>query len=274
MTDNATLDNDSVHLIFPKGPKAGSVTAFVEPTLKGSCILFAGKYNADNEDDSPQLLAPGKAFSNVQVKEFCSDIRESFPLLAEQLSDDVVVSILKQTGFSSATVTTNIYHCAQIAICGDAAHATGGVSGQGCNSALVDASVLVDCLEEAFSRNSSNEQSKSALVKEALLSYSQSQVPEGSALYELAIGPDSGTSVGKRILSTLSALFDFIFKDKTTIQRILGTSLKPFSDIRRERDVFFDNRYPEKNEYDAQLKRLHENVLRKASESKHFTSSY
>ena len=199
------------------------------------------------------------------AKEFGMTVREAFPLLAEQLTDDVIDHVSNQVGFSSATVKSNIYHCGPLAICGDAAHATGGVSGQGCNSALVDASVLVDCLKSEFSNKDASEQRKAVLINNALLKYSQKQVPEGSALYELSIGPDNGVSPGKKILSTLSALFDFIFKDKTTIQRILGTSLKPFSDIRRDREVFFDDKFPDQSQYDEKVVKMHERIQQQVS---------
>ena len=41
------------------------------------------------------------------------------------------------------------YHLGRAVLLGDAAHSTGGASGQGCNSALQDAISLADALERS-----------------------------------------------------------------------------------------------------------------------------
>jgi len=260
MPSSDKLDPESVHLIIPKGAAAGAVTAFVEPTIKGACILFAGRVNDDEKNNGLQLLSPFIS-DDRNVTELGIAVRESFPLLADQLTDKVIEGIARQHGFSSSAVKSNIYHCGLLAICGDAAHATGGVSGQGCNSALVDASVLVDCLEHELDANMDNKM-KTAAIKSALLKYSQLQVPEGTALFELAIGPDEGVSIGRRILSSISALTDFIFKSGNTIQRTLGTTLTPFSVIRRQRGIFFDEQFLNDEEYNIKLMEMHNRMMK------------
>lgn len=247
-------------MIIPKGSSAGAVTAFVEPTIKGACILFAGRVKEDMNNDNSQVLASGESNSKINLgAELGPVMRESFPLLSDQLTDEVVDNVAKQNGFSSAAVKCNVYHCGLLVLCGDAAHATGGVSGQGCNSALMDASVLVDCLENAF-LGKSDELDKPSIIKSALLQYSQKQVPEGSALFELTIGSDKGSSIAKRFFSVISALFDFVFKDKLTIQRVLGASLKPFSEIRREREMFFDETFPNEDEFKDEVFVMHNKI--------------
>ena len=46
----------------------------------------------------------------------------------------------------AATIRCNAYTYGRVALLGDAAHSTGGASGQGCNSALQDAAALADAL--------------------------------------------------------------------------------------------------------------------------------
>lgn len=265
MPSSEKLDPESVHLIFPKGSGAGAVTAFVEPTIKGACILFAGRVKDDEKNDQLQLLSPTNDLRDPgEINDLALVMRESFPLLADQLTNEVIEGLLRQRGFSSSVVKSNIYHCGLLAICGDAAHATGGISGQGCNSALVDASVLVDCLEKELNANMEDEL-KTQAIQKALLRYSQLQVPEGTALFELAIGSDGGASIGRRVLSTLSTLFNFIFKNGNTIQRTLGTSLIPFSDLRRQRQIFFNQKFLDKEEYNAKLMNMHNQMMKNVS---------
>jgi len=83
--------------------------------------------------------------------------------------------------------------------CGDAAHATGGVSGQGVNSALVDSAYLADCLLDTLSNKNKNTD-----FGDELLRYSQHQVPERHALYRLSFPPSPRSALGgfRRLLQT------------------------------------------------------------------------
>eukprot|EP00816_Leptocylindrus_hargravesii_P004204 CAMPEP_0196807488 /NCGR_PEP_ID=MMETSP1362-20130617/7472_1 /TAXON_ID=163516 /ORGANISM="Leptocylindrus danicus, Strain CCMP1856" /LENGTH=516 /DNA_ID=CAMNT_0042181437 /DNA_START=147 /DNA_END=1697 /DNA_ORIENTATION=- len=266
------LDAKSVHLLLPSGSGAGSVTAFIEPTVRGSCVLFAGRVSEEStsehngENHSLQLMDMNTDIDADQASALGNAVREAFPLLEKELTDEVVLQVAKQRPFASAVVKANTYNCGLFAICGDAAHATGGVSGQGCNSALCDSATLANCLEKVHSDSTiSGESDRCQMVGEALLAYSKQAVPEGTALFELAIGPDEPTSTGRRILSTISAAFDFVFRGGRTIQRILGTSLQSFSDIRQMRDLFFDKNFPDAAEFEASLEKIHADVMEKLS---------
>ena len=80
----------------------------------------------------------------------------------------------------------NSYHAGKAVLLGDAAHSTGGASGQGCNSALGDAAALATLLErEAEAAAGATE----GAIASALRAYSSQRVPEGQALLELSIGP-------------------------------------------------------------------------------------
>jgi 2-polyprenyl-6-methoxyphenol hydroxylase-like FAD-dependent oxidoreductase len=61
-------------------------------------------------------------------------------------------------------VTCNTYHYGNFAVLtGDAAHATGGVSGQGVNSALQDAALLANCLAQVYDSTIKEDSLRSAL---------------------------------------------------------------------------------------------------------------
>jgi hypothetical protein len=85
-----------------------------------------------------------------------------------------------------------------------------------------------------------------------LLAYSQVQVPEGQALYELSFGPNS-KSIGKRLLVGIKTVRDSLFKGRWGIgalplRTLLTTSLQSFADLRRDRDELYDEEFP-KDEY-------------------------
>jgi kynurenine 3-monooxygenase len=70
------------------------------------------------------------------------------------------------------------YHSSagNVVILGDAAHSSGGASGQGCNAALQDAQVLDQLLSEVDDD-----------ISKVLPLYSERRVPEGHALLDLSI---------------------------------------------------------------------------------------
>lgn len=262
------LDAKSVHLLLPSGSGAGSVTAFIEPTVRGSCVLFAGRISEettseDSENHRLQLMDMNTNIDADQASELGAAVRNAFPLLEKELTDEAVLQVAQQKPFVSAVVKANTYHCGLFAICGDAAHATGGVSGQGCNSALCDSVTLANCLEKVHSDLTAfDESDRSRIVEAALLAYSKKAVPEGTALFELAIGPDESISTGRRILSIIYAAFEFIFRGGRTLQRILGTSVQPFSDIRKGRDLFFDDSFPDSIEFESSLETIHTSMMK------------
>lgn len=237
------LDPTAVALILPK---AGSITAFVEPTSQGrACVLFAGNNSTD-------IL-----FSSTNTTELKLAIEERYPKLVGADLDEAAAQLAAASETSKAgLVKCNIYHLADVAaLVGDAAHATGGVSGQGVNSALQDASVLADCLVENYDATS-----KFTSLRKALLQYSTNQVPEGEALYDLSFGPKP-TTAGKRIATTLANAVDFIFKGKfglgrQPLQTQLTTSLKSFADIRMERDGRYEESFPAPSEWERTIASL------------------
>ena len=227
------LDPTSVALLLPK---EGRTTCFVEPTVNGtSCILFAGR----ESDVDPILNSSSNRTATAEA------ILSRFPLLEGSDLDEITSQLETQKKSTASAVKTNIYHYGSVAaICGDAAHATGGVSGQGVNSALVDSCVLADCLELLFDPGNREDS-----LHQALLAYSQRQVPEGYALYDLSFGP-SPKGVLKKLGFAFSTARDTLFRGRFGIgqpplQTLLTTSLRSFSEIRRDRGRFYDEPFPD-----------------------------
>eukprot|EP00579_Thalassiosira_antarctica_P008822 CAMPEP_0201902402 /NCGR_PEP_ID=MMETSP0902-20130614/54931_1 /ASSEMBLY_ACC=CAM_ASM_000551 /TAXON_ID=420261 /ORGANISM="Thalassiosira antarctica, Strain CCMP982" /LENGTH=567 /DNA_ID=CAMNT_0048436401 /DNA_START=98 /DNA_END=1801 /DNA_ORIENTATION=- len=152
------LDPDSVGLILPETKSLG-ITTFVEPTVEGgACILFAGRLpsgdeasatDSDGEEvDLGSILFPHpdskeESGSQSDIETIKKLIVDQFPLLEGTSGmEDMVQQLLFQRTSVADSIKCNIYNSnsdvTATAICGDAAHATGGVSGQGCNSALMD----------------------------------------------------------------------------------------------------------------------------------------
>jgi len=238
------LDPQSVALLLPK---AGSTTAFVEPTANGtSCILFAGR----NAEDDPILNPGSNRTATIEA------IEERWPLLVGCDTEELAQQLETQKPSTASSVKTNVYHYDSIAaICGDAAHATGGVSGQGVNSALVDAGVLADCLTCLY-----DPAQKENSLHNSLLAYSQRQVPEGYALYDLSFGP-SPSGILKKARFAFTTARDTLFRGRFGIgqpplQTLLTTALTPFSEIRRERGVFYDEDFPDAVSFNQTIAQL------------------
>ncbi len=275
------LDPNSVALVLPES-KALGVTAFVEPTVGGGCcILFAGKLkDASKSEEEEGEEQTGVDFSSLlfpdpnAVGDIPSDavltkemIFEQFPLLEGTSGmDDAVNQLLNQRTSVADSVKCNIYNSPSsitpTALCGDAAHATGGVSGQGCNSALIDAAVLVDCLNENYQSLENEENvavTKKAMLHQSLQSYSNKQVPEGLALYDLSFGNDGKTlPIFRNLRATFSNAIDTIFGGrlgigKKPLQTLLASSLDSFTGIRRDRQKYFVDEFPTDEEFVKQL---------------------
>lgn len=229
------LDATAVALVLPIG---GSVTAFVEPTIDGSCcILFTGNTATDS------LL------SSTNTTFLQQEIYSRFPLLQGADLEQAALQLSEKTKITQASlVKCNTFHYdGKAVLVGDAAHATGGVSGQGVNSALMDSVALVASLLQNYKATD-----KQGSLRRALLAYSQVQVPEGQALYELSFGPNS-KSIGKRLLVGIKTVRDSLFKGRWGIgalplRTLLTTSLQSFADLRRDRDELYDEDFP-KDEY-------------------------
>ena len=251
------LDPNSVALMIPK---SGSVTAFMEPTVNGSsCILFAGRGGADNPIlSSYAATGKDKEKEDSDIKQdnrtatLAETLLECFPLLGGADLEALADQLIAQKPGSASSVVCNAYHYnSSVAIAGDAAHATGGVSGQGVNSALLDSVALSDCLEKYF-----DAESKEASLAKALLAYSTKQVPEGKALYDLSFGPKP--TGFKKLIYTLRAIRDTLFQGRFGIgrpplQTLLTTSVEPFSSIRRKLNFYYDAPFPDSASFDESI---------------------
>ena len=245
------LDPNSVALLVPK---KGSSTAFMEPTVNGSCcILFAGRGGPDSS-----ILSPNKDNDENKTAALAETLLESFPLLEGADLLDVAEQLIAQKPGTASSVTCNAYHYdCSVALTGDAAHATGGVSGQGVNSALLDSMALHDCLLQFF-----NATDKERSIGAALLEYSKRQVPEGKAIFDLSFGPKP--TGFKRILFTLRGIRDTIFQGRFGIgrkplQTLLTTTMEPFSSIRRKMDFFYDEPFPDSASFNNSIAAIYTN---------------
>ena len=245
-------DPAAVSLLIPSG-------AFIEPTGKdGSCcILFSGR-GGGGEDDTSGLPVYLRETQNATAVE--EALRNAFPRWKDESFPDIAEQLMGQDLTTAYSVTCNTYHYQdKVVLIGDAAHATGGVSGQGVNSALVDAMILAKSL-----RSSSN-------LGESLLAYSMRQVPEGRALYDLSFGPKPN-GFKKKLLWGLKNIRDALFKGRLrigeeTLQTRLSSELTSFASIRREREYFYNanNRddekvqssFPSDHDFRKQLEALH-----------------
>ena len=265
------LDPSSIHLIVG----SGGCSAFVEPTANGRCcVLFArrGTTSGSTTDSKDRISNISTTLddlflsisSNTNIDLIAQDISQRFPLLEGLNFTDIAIQLANQRPSVTSSVKCNVYHAGNLAVLvGDAAHATGGVSGQGCNSALVDSAVLADQLEESFRSTSTttNSTDKEHKIQNALLKYSQKQVPEGLALYDLAFGQRSDKNGWKSIWISLNSLLDTIFGGKFGIgrpplQTLLTTSVAPFSDIRRNRQDLYTEPFPDEEYFNTVIESL------------------
>mmetsp|Transcript_14157 Transcript_14157/g.39607 ORF Transcript_14157/g.39607 Transcript_14157/m.39607 type:complete len:556 (-) Transcript_14157:33-1700(-) len=244
---NEPYDPSAVSLLIPSG-------AFIEPTSDdGSCcILFSGRERGEGTSSTlPVFLR-----ERQNVTAVVEALREVFPLWREDSFQEIADQLMVQDLVSNLaySVTCNTYHFQDKAVLvGDAAHATGGVSGQGVNSALVDAVVLADSLAQ------------NSELGDALFEYSCLQLPEGKALYDLSFGPKP-KGAKKKLLWAFRNARDTLFRGRFGIgelplQTRLSSGLTSFADIRRERDYFYRDEehesFPSDEEFRSQLKKLH-----------------
>mmetsp|Transcript_33148 Transcript_33148/g.71614 ORF Transcript_33148/g.71614 Transcript_33148/m.71614 type:complete len:443 (-) Transcript_33148:102-1430(-) len=291
------MDPESVGLLLPESKSLG-ITAFVEPTVEGgACVLFAGKLSnntdeattsssaegdGDGEEEADNLgsiLFPppdskegsGSPLSDMEtIKKLITD---QFPLLEGTPGmEDMVQQLLSQRTSVADSVKCNIYSSnydsTATAICGDAAHATGGVSGQGCNSALVDSATLADCLTQHYQTSNFStdtvQSAKRAMLHQVVSSYSQKAVPEGHALYDLSFGNDGKTlPIFRNVKAILSNAVDALFGGKFGIgkkplQTLLASSSSPFVDIRREREKYYVEDFPSDEDFRGELDKLYD----------------
>lgn len=248
-------DTKAVSLLIPSG-------AFIEPTGNdGSCcILFSGREVGGDASTLPLYLRERQNTTAV-----IESLQQKFPLWREDSFEPIAKQLVTQdvSSNSAYSVTCNTYHYKDKAVLvGDAAHATGGVSGQGVNSALIDAQVLADCLY----------QKDRTLLEDATLEYSSLQLPQGKALYDLSFGPKP-SGAKKKLLWGLKNAGDALFGGRFGIgelplQTRLSSEMTSFADIRRERDYFYRDdedanndmpspSFPSDEEFRERLRALH-----------------
>jgi len=240
------LDFDAVHAI----PGSGGNSIFLEPTARGVCALItwrdaapvaAGGAGAKEGDAAPVSL--GDLTDAEAVRDA---LAKAFPLVADVVDLDAGRQFLGQNLTRAATIRCNTYHSARAVLLGDAAHSSGGASGQGCNAALMDAVALVDCLVDGANEG----------VDAALLAYSQQRVPEGHALLDLSLGPSDEVGAFKKALFGLSTLVGNVLSrfglGTPPIQTLATTTLTPFAEMRREREFFFGE-FPTEAEFKKEV---------------------
>ena len=230
------VDPTAVSLVLPK---KGATTAFVEPTGKDVCVLFAGKGGGTLLAETSNKTAVVEA-----LQEGFPQWQDSHETIATQLMAQKVPGV-------ASSVTCNTYHYqGKAVLAGDSAHATGGVSGQGANSALMDSVVLAECILN-----------KRENLQQALLDYSKRQVPEGKALYDLSFGPNPTGFKGLqwKLMGARDTLFRGRFGiGRPPLQTRLTTVLTSFSEIRRDCDQFYDESFPTEGALHERLSKLDE----------------
>lgn len=186
-------------------------------------------------EQMPSCLTPTKeseeSLEDVNRKVQAS-INKSFPLFGIP-SEEAIGQLHRQEPSIVKTVRCNRYtHQEGAAILlGDAAHSTGGALGQGANSALMDVVALDHCLNETEDS-----------IPKAMMLFSERQVPEGLALWELLQLPPKGPmgiayQLSQLMLGLLSKLrkirwLKWLLRPlPRATQTALSQSLEPFSRI-------------------------------------------
>jgi kynurenine 3-monooxygenase len=224
----APLAPDAVHLV----PGKGGLAAFLEPTKDGACALLSWRPGGDAD---PGSITDADAARLL--------LAESFALIGAAFNTTAVGDqFVRQNSSRAATIRCNAYTYGRVALLGDAAHSTGGASGQGCNSALQDAAALADALLEVGGD-----------VAGALETYAAVRLPEGHALLDLSVGPKGALRRARFGLSAVaSSLLSKFGIGEPPLQTLLTTSLEPFADIRRRRDSTF-GKFPSAEDF-AQMR--------------------
>eukprot|EP00439_Symbiodinium_sp_Y106_P073749 s239_g13.t5 len=236
------LDPTAVHAI----PGKGGTSAFVEPTARGGCALINWREPGKDAKTEPGL---GDLADAAEAREV---LAASFPLIADAMDDESAKQFVSQKASRASTVKCNTYSFGRAVLLGDAAHSTGGASGQGCNSALQDAVVLAEILQKEVAAAGHD-------VPEALALYSKKQVPEGHALLDLSLGPGDSAGPLRRALygaaSFAGTLLSKLGLAEPPLQTLLTTCLTSFSEIRRDRDLYFGD-FPSQEEHSPCAVRL------------------
>ncbi|CAE7877011.1 kmo-1 [Symbiodinium microadriaticum] len=167
------------------------------------------------------------------------------------MDEESAKQFVSQKASRASTVKCNTYSFGRAVLLGDAAHSTGGASGQGCNSALQDAVVLAEVLQKEVADAGHD-------VPEALALYSKKQVPEGHALLDLSLGPGDSAGPLRRALygaaSFAGTLLSKLGLAEPPLQTLLTTCLTSFAEIRRDRDLYFGD-FPSQEQFDREIEK-------------------
>lgn len=215
-------------------PKVG-FNLFVEPAPNNTIFTLVS-WNTDKNltgQAVPRLLRDESPLADLK-----NAIGKAFPTYGEP-TDTALKQLHGQLPSESRIVRCNRYHCNKGAavIMGDAAHCTGSSLGQGANSALIDAVAFDQCLDDAgvdFCNDS-------ASVDKALVLYSQKQVPEGIALWELLQLPPERSPLWNLVYQIYQFLVSFT-QNVTFVRRffpkpmrtLLSQTTTPFAKIAKK----------------------------------------
>jgi len=181
--------------------------------------------------------APTTLLAATTPEQVQTILNSAFPQLEGGITLDSAQQFLSQKASVNFVNKLSVYHHSPSRICvlGDAAHCTGGASGQGCNSALEDAATIAELLDE----NVLN-------IDEALAEFSKMRVKQGHALLDLAVTANSPKSPVLRVvyllLNGLEGLgHKFIpFLVPPPTQNLLTQTDLPFTEIYRRKAWILD----------------------------------
>eukprot|EP00960_Hanusia_phi_P001193 32785-Hanusia_phi.AAC.2 len=175
----AALDPNSVHAM------SGEVTLGEGEARERIGMFWVPERNrTTGEQQGCALLnwdvsnEPRTLLGMEEAEEVQAYFNKAFPSLQDGITLEAAEQFLRQTPSVNYVNKCSRYHDSRsrILLLGDAAHCTGGASGQGCNSALQDAASLWRTLEECEHD-----------LERAMEKFSEERVPEGHALLDLSI---------------------------------------------------------------------------------------
>ena len=222
------------------------VSAFIEPTKGGACALIGWRDGGSGVDPA--------AVSDPDEERRANLLASSLSLIGESFNTtEIGAQFVDQRPARAAAVKCNSYHAGKAVLLGDAAHSTGGASGQGCNSALGDAAALATCSSARRRRPPAPPRPPS---------------PRRSARTRRSACPRAGRSSSSRLaraspgplrkalgaLSTaVGAVLNRFGLGEPPLQAELTTSLTPFVELRKKRDKLYGEPWPDPREFGATI---------------------
>jgi 2-polyprenyl-6-methoxyphenol hydroxylase-like FAD-dependent oxidoreductase len=221
----------------------------IPATQNRTCVLVSTRKSGPKDAGSSSSPAPSSSLplplqdpvqgeaAQAQVRAIQREIAQSYPQFGAPPAE-AVQQLLEQRPSEVRTVRCNRYSrgggglggTGGVLLLGDSAHSTGGALGQGANSALLDVVALDQCLDAH----------NDADLAATLALFSQRQVPEGLALWQLLQLPPKGP-LG--ILYQLSQFWWGFWSNFKSLRRALrlplptqntlSQTLTPFTEIVR-----------------------------------------